>query len=384
MSQDQNENAPNSLSAQQAQQIASSQPSPEGVIMSQQPQVATEETAINTQLVESNVEVVRTPTIADLLGADSTSVFKIQPRFLLTFTPRAYDTLPDKVVIHGNYYNLRSPLATGEGSAAKPFGIVREGFANAVKYLSELSASTNLSYFGKAADADFAVQSLSEQIANTVQSIFLEFNNGSDTFDIPENGLKDYVHAVSEDGSLDVNSEVEYVEIDVSNIFNVVVSPTLSVLETGTVININVNVNVVIPRLVDSDTPVKDIRIMHRIGENYARSFGIGTENFRSALVLDSSNLLNADTQKLIASYSEEGVVADVVNYGYFEQATANNEDRLEILPIGTTAPDAFNSVFAFGGDLLIIAASFPKEAVPVAQPTPVLKKKKKLLKRSR
>lgn len=365
---------PNSNIAVQKQQIDSNSQKPGGSMSSQETQVSAD-----AAVVEALEPVAATLSFSDLIK-NETSMYNIRTRLMLTISPREHATLPDVASINDVNYSFQSPLRQGDGSFANPKGAVREALRELTAYLGEINRASSVTLLADANTVKNTVTTLADRIRSEVEPIMLAFNGGKHDFSLPSNLLKvaapssdDLPADVAEEGEIDLGeNDTTPVKFNVfDNILNITVSPSI----IDDTIEIVVTVNVVCPLLAGAEDLSK-FSLIHRFIENYAEQNGVGAANYSTNLVIDSDTLLNRSTRGILKDFSAPGVEANVIGAQYFYDCALNGEDPFGLYPTDMTAADAVNEVFAFGGDILVVAHTIPKAEKPAADKSSLKKKK--------
>lgn len=329
-------------------------------------------------------------TFADLVQSE-TSLYNLRTRLQVIISPREHGTLSDVVTLNDVNYSFHSPLKKGDGSYASPKGILRDALLELTQYLGEFNSASAVTLLGDSATVQKTIVSLADRVRTEIEPILLSFNNGKETFTVPANLLKspeaaeaagdipDDVEAGEELGDANDTTPVKfhaYEEVLTISVWPTVVEDTIEIV---------VSVNIVCPILAGVED-LKTFTTIHNIISKYAESNNVGVDNYTTCLILDSDTLLLPSTQSVLAAFSEEGVDSIVVGTKYFYDSAFSGVDEFGLYPTDMTVADAVDTVFAFGGDILVVARSFPKveaapvkakSALPVASSVPGKKKKK-------
>lgn len=326
------------------QQLISNKPSPIGGSMSQPEE--------NTVVVEATAPVAKT-TLHDFI--EGVNVVSFSPFVTVTLSPFEHAGLPDDVVLaDGNTYSVSSPLR--KASEGKSAGVVRESLGKVFQEIKQLF-SGDLRYMGDVSDISDRLPSIAESIAGSLNAIILAPNAGEFAFSVASDSVKEDIPASLdaeefEDGAAQV--EANAVEFSITDFISVFVYPTV---QEDNTIRFTVNINLVVPFLRSAQDIVKNLTVVNKIFTTFAEAT-VGAENFKLLYVLESDNLLAPNVSKMFADLQDESNSVYTVGVPYLRSAIEDGNDPFGLYPVGYTLSDAVESLFTYGGDVLLVIES--------------------------
>lgn len=302
---------------------------------------------------------------------ENATTLKLNTNLLLTLSPRSVETLPEVLVVDNKHYLTSSPFRNGSAEADSPIGFIRPGLTSFVERLAALKTE-NVTLIGSADDLAASIDTVCRTLESELNAALLTFNNGSAIIEFP---------ADSSDDDASLEEVIETNETDSDALFVISVNPSMS--EGSNVLDLNVHVNVLVPMLSDSDNTFKVVAAIHKMLRTHL-SLASPNENikYRTALVLDSSSLLDPRTRTLLDESSSELIVSDVVGLSYFTEVLMTEEDHLNLFNAGLSVEEALSQCFYYGGDMLLVFSKITpasKAVSPAGVDAPAKKKKKKL-----
>jgi hypothetical protein len=308
----------------------------------------------NVAVVPVAVEVPKL-TLGDLITG--VNFVNFEPYITLTVSPFEHDSLPDDVVLaDGNTYSLASPLRKANPQKGAAAGVFREPLAQIFQNVNELFTG-DLRYFGDVSNISSKIGEVCISIEDRLNSVICAANNGDSSFTVSLAAVKSEVLPASLDDGEEFAEEVgeesaeEVMEFSFSDFVSVFVYGTL--VDESTV-RLTINVNLVVPLFAKGKDVAANLGVINRILRTMAENT-IGATNYKLLYTLSSDNLLSPGTVQLLTDLQGEESDVSTIGVPYLRDAVLNGEDPFGLYPINYTLSDAIESIFAYGGDIVLV-----------------------------
>lgn len=309
----------------------------------------------NVAVVPAAVEVSKL-TLGDLITG--VNFVNFEPYITLTVSPFEHDALPDEVVLaDGNTYSLASPLRKANPQKNAVAGVFRDPLAQVFQTVNELFTG-DLRYFGDVSSISSKIGEVCASIEDRLTTVICAANGGGSSFTVARSAVKSEVLPASLDDGEEFAEEVgeeavpdDATEFSFSDFVSVFVYGTL--VDESTV-RLTINVNLVVPLFAKGKDVAANLGVINRILRTMAENT-IGATNYKLLYVLSSDNLLSPGTVQLLTDLQGEESDVSTIGVPYLRDAVESGEDPFGLYPINYTLSDAIESIFAYGGDVVLV-----------------------------
>lgn len=316
----------------------------------------------NVAVIPAAVEVAKL-SLSDL--SSGVNFVNFEPYITLTVSPFEHELLPDDIVLaDGNTYSVSSPLRKADPEKGAHPGVFREPLAKVFQTVGEMF-SGDLRYFGDVDNISNHIAAICSSVEETITRTICAANNGEQTFSVAQSEVKDAELPASLENSEEFIEDEAPVKVD-SESLEFSFDDFVSVFVYGTLVDANtirltININLVAPLFVKGKNSVKNLAAINKILYTMAENT-IGAQNFKLLYILSSDNLLSHATVQLLTDLQGDEADVSTVGVPYLRDVIESGSDPFGLYPINYTLSDAVESVFAYGGDIVLVINDIKKK----------------------